>query len=502
MCARCHSRRSQIHEDYVHGQPLSDDYRVALLDPGLYYPDGQIKAEDYEYGSFVQSRMFHAGVTCSDCHEPHSLKLRAPGNQLCSQCHRPGKYDSPAHHFHAAGAPGSYCVECHMPATLYMVIDARRDHSIRIPRPDLSITLGVPNACNRCHTDKSPQWASDTVRRWYGHVPGGFQRFAGALNTAWTGAPGAQQMLAQLIGDQEQPAIARASAIVQSDQQANAPPLPLMAKSTADRDSLVRRATARALESTAINESAPILSPLLRDPVRAVRLEAAQVMAGAPSGVLTLDDYSALRRSIDEYIAAQELNADRPEAHLNIALLLTRQKDFTGAQRQLGEALALDPAFTPAAINLADLYRQLGRDNEGERVLREAIAGSPDDASLQFALGLLLIRQGHKQSAVEHLAAAAKLDPANERAVYTYALALDDAGQDQAAVSVLRADVERYPFARDALAALASLLGKSGDRRDGLIYADRLVKLEPNDPDARELQAQLRAQPEKPQSQN
>jgi hypothetical protein len=185
MCARCHSRRGQIHEDSVHGQPVDDDYRVALLDPELYFPDDQIKGEVYEYGSFLQSRMYREGVTCSDCHEPH-LKLRAEGNNVCLQCHSV-KYDSPQHHFHQPGSVGGLCANCHMP-TRYMVIDAHRDHRIRIPRPDLSIRLGTPNACHQCHTDKSAEWASNTINHWYGHAQSGFQHFA----ECWTWAGGAR----------------------------------------------------------------------------------------------------------------------------------------------------------------------------------------------------------------------------------------------------------------------------------------------------------------------
>lgn len=494
MCARCHSRRAGIHEDFVHGQPVGDDYRVALLDANLYYPDGQIKAEDYEYGSFIQSRMFHAGVTCSDCHEPHSLKLRAEGNRLCFQCHAPVKYDSATHHFHQPGSPGARCVECHMPSTLYMVIDARRDHSIRIPRPDLSVTLGVPNACNKCHTDKPAQWAAETVRKWYGHPPAGFQRFAEALNAGWLGAPGAGKLLADLIADHGQPAIARASAVVAIGSVGGPSALAAMRQVVGDNNPLVRRAAARALYGAAPSVSAPVLSSLLEDPVRAVRIEAAEILAGAPASALAPGSEAALRRAVGEYVAAQELNADRPESHLNLALLYAGRKQFAQAESELGEALSLEPSFTPAAVNLADLYRELGRDSEGERVLREAIARAPDDASPEHALGLLLIRQGRGKEALDHLAAAVKLDPSNERAAYAYALALDDAGRGGAAIDVLRAEVEKHPFDRDTLAALASLYGKTGNPRQGLIYANQLVELDPDNPQARQLLAQLRAQ--------
>ena len=151
VCAQCHSRRSQIADGYRAGLPFLDFYRPALLSPGLYFADGQQRDEVYIWGSFLQSRMYHAGVTCSDCHEPHTQKLRAQGNDLCATCHLPTKYDASVHHHHTGSGPGTHCVDCHMPERAYMVIDLRRDHSIRIPRPDLSASLGTPNACSGCH---------------------------------------------------------------------------------------------------------------------------------------------------------------------------------------------------------------------------------------------------------------------------------------------------------------------------------------------------------------
>ena len=145
--------------------------RVALLEPGLYHPDGQILEEVYVYGSFVQSRMHSAGVTCSDCHDPHALNVRSAGNALCSRCHQSAAYDTPAHHFHEPESTGASCVECHMPATTYMVNDPRRDHSIRVPRPHLSVQLGTPNACTDCHTDRSADWAAGFVDLWYESRP-------------------------------------------------------------------------------------------------------------------------------------------------------------------------------------------------------------------------------------------------------------------------------------------------------------------------------------------
>ena len=487
MCARCHARRGQIHEDYVHGQPVGDDYRVALLDEDHYFPDGQIKEEDYEYGSFIESRMFHAGVTCSDCHEPHSARLRGDGNNVCMQCHSAAKYNSPAHHFHQVGSAGARCVECHMPTRTYMVIDARRDHSIRIPRPDLSVKMGTPNACTNCHTDKPAQWALAAVDKWYGHTPVGFQRFAEALNAGSAGAPGAQKLLAQLVADREQPAIARASALSMLNAYAAPSTDDAVRAGVADESALVRRAAAEAMSNTEPSASASVLAPLLGDPVRDVRIETASVLAGLPADNLPADVADAFGRATEEYITAQELNADRPEAHLNLGLLYARENHLDQAEAELKTALSIDPGFAPGAVNLADIYRAQNRDQDGERVLEDAIKRSPDDASLEHALGLLMVRQKRSSEGLDLLATAARIDPGNARYVYVYAIALNDAGSTGAAIETLETSLKLHPYDRDSLAALVNFLEQSGNSTAALTYAHRLQELEPGNPQVQQM---------------
>jgi len=491
MCARCHSRRGEIYEDYVHGQPVGDDYRVSLLDENLYFPDGQIKGEVYEYGSFIQSRMFQAGVTCSDCHEPHSLKLRADGNNVCLQCHSGKKYNSPEHHFHQMGSAGARCVECHMPTRTYMVIDARRDHSLRIPRPDQSVELATPNACTNCHTGKSPQWASDSLRKWYGRTPVGFQHFATALHSGSQGAPDAPQVLADLVADRTQPSIARATALAMLATE----PQPLNAATiragVGDDSALVRRAAARALSSSDPSTRASVVEPLLDDPVRAVRIEAAELLAGTPTDTLPPDVAEAFHQATEEYIAAQQLNDDRPEAHMDLGLLYAKENRLDRAEAELTTALSLDPAFAPAAVDLADLYREQNRDQDGERILQDAIGRAPDDASLQHALGLLMVRERHPAQALDLLAQAAQLDPGNARYAYVYAVALNDAGQARDAIKALETSIQIHPYDRSSLAALASFLKQAGDPVQALSYAQRLQTLDPDDPEVRSMVKEL-----------
>src|SRR6185436_11670077 len=200
-CAQCHARRVHIAEGYTAGKSLFDYYIPSLLTGDLYHPDGQQREEVYTYGSFLQSRMYAAGVTCSDCHDPHSGKTRRPGNQLCTQCHVAAAYDTSAHTFHRAGSTGSACVSCHMPDTTYMQIDPRHDHSIRIPRPDLTVTLGVPNACTRCHTDRDARWAASHVASGYPRRTPGHQRFAFAFAADDAGDPSARDSLLAVARD-------------------------------------------------------------------------------------------------------------------------------------------------------------------------------------------------------------------------------------------------------------------------------------------------------------
>ena len=187
-CGLCHARRSEFHEDWIPGQWLSQTHVVEPLVPNTYHDDGQIRdvEEAYNYAPFKQGKMFAAGVTCSDCHEPHSAKLRIEGEGICLQCHAPDKYADAKHRHHADADPAPTCISCHMPVRTYMVVDQRHDHSFRIPRPDLSVKLDIPNACNDCHGDKDPRWAAAAVEGWFGPHHKGFQTYAAAFHASRT----------------------------------------------------------------------------------------------------------------------------------------------------------------------------------------------------------------------------------------------------------------------------------------------------------------------------
>jgi Flp pilus assembly protein TadD len=477
VCARCHSRRGLLREGVTPDAPLGDSHRPALLDAGLYHADGQIQGEVYEYGSFLQSRMYRHGVTCSDCHDPHSLTLKAPGDLVCAQCHQPERYDTQRHHHHPAGSEGASCIACHMPQTLYMVVDARADHSLRIPRPDLTRKIGTPNACNGCHTDRTVAWAEQATLDWYGDAISRRPHFGEVLQAGRTGAPDADARLLALATDAEQPGIARATALSLLSGPPDSAQLADLRPLLREADDLVRTAALGVLDQTDPRTRMEPAWPLLADAVLAVRVEAARILAPLAGVALTdlpQDARARLAQGLEDYRATQLVNAERPESHLNLGLLDTTLERPEAAEQTYRIALRLDPRFAPAYANLADLDRALGRDADGEAVLQQGLEQAPDAASLHHALGLRRVRQGQIPAAVESLSRAAQLAPENARYTYIYALALERTGRSADAIVTLRAALQRHPNDRDILAAILRIARASGDRETVAEFAERL----------------------------
>jgi predicted CXXCH cytochrome family protein len=489
-CARCHSRRSVISSDYRHGGRLMQAHLPSLLTADLYYPDGQIRDEVYEYGSFLQSKMHAKGVRCSDCHEPHSLKLRREGNQLCVGCHnttapaarssidvsglRHKDYDSPAHHFHERGKPGSQCVECHAPSRVYMQVDARRDHSFRIPRPDISVRLGTPNACNGCHDNRSPQWAAEQVAKWYGPSRRQEQTFADAFASSQSEVPAHAAVrgpvdaeLVRLAQDPTLPAIVRASALDRLRAYPSQAAFDVLQAAVHDDDPMVRTAAADTLNVYPLEQRSVVL-PLLNDPVRAVRLAA---IASAPPNALGAS-------AIAEYERAQLENADQPGAHINIGNLRASLGRMQEAEAAYQTAIRLDRTFAPAYVNLADLNSSNGDNAVAVAILQAGLEAQssegPQRAALHHSLGLALIRQQRYGDALAQLKLAAKESPVDARYAYVLGVALYDTGKKKEGVTTLERALRQHPADRDLLGALAAYAREAGDSEAAAKYMKRL----------------------------
>ena len=492
-CGLCHARRAQFSEDLLPGLPLSDTHIVSPIARGLYHADGQMRDEVYNYGSFKQSKMFAAGVTCSDCHEPHAARLRAEGDGLCLHCHASEKYEVASHTHHSDVTPKVACASCHMPVSTYMVIDKRHDHSLRIPRPDLSVKLGTPNACNSCHADKSPQWAADAIVRWHGPVRKGFQNYAEAFQASWTDRADAATLLAMVAGGPTTPAFARASALSELHSRVSSANVELARKGLNDPDPMVRIGALEMLDGLPVERIWSLLSPRLSDSSRGVRIKAVSVLAAVPTPNQPVSDRAAFEQAAAEFVAAQHLNADRPEARSMLGSFYARRGLTVDAENEYKAGLRLSPQYAPAAINLADLYRQLDRDDDAQNVLRTAIAFSPKDAGLHHALGLTLTRQKRPDDALAEFHMATELEPDRSRYAYVYAVALHSLGRIDESMKALKENLARHPDDRETLQALATFSRDTGDVGSALEYAEQLSRISPNDRDLAHLVDELRA---------
>ncbi len=491
MCARCHSRRGLISADYVHGDSLLNTHNLSLLEEDLYYPDGQILEEVYVYGSFLQSRMAQKGVVCTDCHDAHSARPRLEGDALCTRCHSAETYASRSHHHHPAASSGARCVECHMPARTYMVVDPRRDHSFRAPRPDLTAKIQTPNSCNGCHQDRSTQWSLGHFQRWYGTGPRE-KHFGETIAAARQGIPDQGVDLIRLARSPRRPAIVRATAVSLLENypgRATAEALGTLAK---DASPLVRAAAVEALGPLPPHQREPRLQAALEDPVRLVRTLAGRALAGAaPAGVSPRQ--RQLRASaVQGYEKVQQLHADHPGGHFNLGDLYRDQGAFDRAEASYRQAIALEPAFVPAYLNLADLYREMDREAEGKKLLEEALKTAPESAAAQHALGLLLVRTGRRRPALDHLARAAELEPDNSRYAYVYGVALNSLGESARAVRVLDQGLKSRSHDPDLLFALATIHRDRREFRKALAHGRRLLALYPENAGYHRLERQLR----------
>lgn len=481
VCAACHSRRAQFAEGWHAGRRLMDHYLPALLSAGLYHPDGQQRDEVFTWGSWVQSRMHRAGVTCSDCHDPHTQSLRAPGNAVCAQCHAPSRYDVPAHHRHAPDSRGAQCVECHMPATAYMVVDPRRDHSLRVPRPDLSAALGSPDACTQCHSDRTPAWAAAALRGWGADSRAGQPHFGSVFVAARKGSAGAAQGLVGLATDREQPAIVRATALSLLGRYPGRSATDAAQRALGDVDPLVRHAAVAAVAQLAPERVGTALLTVIEDPVAAIRLEVARILV-AQGGAAGLGlDPRRTELVLSEFERVQRSNADRPESLLGLGNLLASRGEADAAQAAYRSAIALDRGFVPAYVNLSELVRARGPEREVQTLLGTGLRQAPGSVALRSALGLSLVREGRHAAALSELAAAHRGAPGEARHAYVYAMALRERGQALDALRVLERSVDLNGD-RELRLAIASLRMDRGEVEAASRALAALSATNPEDP--------------------
>jgi predicted CXXCH cytochrome family protein len=490
-CAACHSRRAELTGDLIPGESFFDHFSLTVTDEtDIYHPDGQVRDENYEFASFLSSRMHHAGVRCVDCHDPHSTKNIVKGNQLCMNCHTAPRPDFPtapvidptAHSHHGADSTGNQCISCHMPTTTYMQRDPRHDHSFSIPDPKLTKEFGVPNACNKCHTDKDADWAIEASRKFYGDKPDRPSRTrALTVANARRGDPAARGQLIKLLATEEIPAWQATAAHLLERWVMDPEVTRALLAQLSHKSPLVREAAVRSLGQQVRANNASVraaLQPLLDDPLRSVRIAAAWAL---------VDTLDLSTRAGKELVHMLDINADQPTGRMQLAQFASLRGDNPGAIRQMRKAIEWDPNSPPFHHDLAILLSTTGDSAGAVKALRDAIALDPENAEYHYKLALALSETGTTAETVAELEKTVKLDPGYARAWYNLGLAKSSMNQPQAAIAALRQGEAADPNDSAIPYARATIHARLGQKNEALAAAALALQLRPDFTEARQL---------------
>ncbi|WP_163336328.1 tetratricopeptide repeat protein [Desulfopila sp. IMCC35008] len=497
ICAPCHSRRYQLGDNVHNEGKLLDKLVPALLEEGLYYADGQILEEVYVYGSFTQSKMYMHDVRCNDCHDVHSLKLHKEENDLCLQCHQAESYDTPTHHFHKRvheGKPsdGHLCVKCHMPGTTYMGIDYRPDHSIRIPRPDLSLALRVPNSCSTtdCHGDKGLDWVNENYTKWYGTARK--PHYGEILAAGRTAAPESMEKLIRLAEDTLYPPIVRATALALLSRHPHEATEPIFTRALEDENDLIRHTAIRNLNHLAPETRTQLLEPKLYDKVKGVRIEAASALAAVPPGKLRPENRVTFQKVLAEYRTAMEYNSDFAPQRFNLGNLEAALGKTDSAISYYRQAMRIDSQFYQAKVNLAMQLNQKGENTEAAKLLRQVVNEHPNLHEISYSLGLLLAEMGNYQDASTYLGKAADGMPGYTRPRYNQALALLKLQKWEEGEQALLQALTQEPENQEYFMTLVNLYLNFRMVDKARSVAKMILEMVPDHQQARELLQQLK----------
>jgi len=480
-CARCHARRNQLTNYFDYQGHFLDHYNPSLIAPPEYQPDGQIKDEDYVYASFVQSKMYHYSVSCSDCHNMHTLKLKKQGNDLCLQCHEPS-YNSPEHHFHKQGTESAQCINCHMTGGYYMGVDFRRDHSFRIPRPDQSAKYGTPNACNGCHKDKSNEWAAKAVVKHFGK-----KRPEHFSNDLLKGYFEDAHYFEETTTNRNYPNISRATGLSQfGNANLTEPEIKRVLSYLQDTSALVRKEAILSVDKYQSKEIAQFIKPLLMDSVRLVRITAARYFN---LHNLPIDTTSLVHK---EYLQQLMVNADFASGQHQLALLYQANGQMDKAIQAYKKALEIDNYFNMSRMNLALLLYQQGNVKEAEKLYKKVTEQEPEYSYPYFMLGLLYNELNDSNNTLDYLAKACSKKPPISRAFYNYALKLQEAKKYQKSIDILAKGLQVFPMDENLL--YVKLLGqiKTNQKQDALQACEILLKLNPNNSNYKQIYNDLK----------
>jgi predicted CXXCH cytochrome family protein len=469
-CFACHALRAPLTDGFTADNAFLDQFSPQLLLTPMYHADGQIKEEVYVYGSFLQSKMFANGVNCLDCHDSHTLKLKIQGNGLCLQCHSANTFNVESHLHHQADSEGAQCVNCHMPTQTYMGVDKRRDHSFKIPRPQLSATFDTPNACTQCHSEKTNEWASEHLKKWFGE-PSTLSLSQHSLYQLMSGQSINLTEFKGVVNDKSIPVISKASAVQMINLSGVVLEEDTLSTLINSDHALIRVSAAQAASAASSQLKIKILSPLLRDKYKAVRVATARSMLGI---TLPEDIKANFNSAFAELMSAQQVNSWRGEGRANSAMIALELNQSEQAIAELTQAIQIDPYFEGSYLGLSEIYRQQNSSVKLEVLFKQALSVLPLSAAIHYAQALYLVRKQQHPVALASFKKAYDLLPQNNQYAYAYILSMDGQGQSKKALSTLKMIIKRYADKQNLLELGVYLAQKHQDKRAYQFFTQQL----------------------------
>ncbi|MBJ2138413.1 HEAT repeat domain-containing protein [Paraglaciecola chathamensis] len=456
-------------------QRFVDDNRLEWIRAPFYHANGSINEEVFVAGSFMQSKMQHAGVTCSNCHNAHTGKVKIQGNGLCLQCHQAETFNSPEHHHHTPQTEGAMCVNCHMPEKTYMGVDDRRDHSFLIPDLSFNGDSSEPQTCLACHDKEDDHWRQKSQKVWGSNTNSNV--WQATRQQVQDGAPEGLEQAIAFIQNPANSRLRQASLLADLSQYRSQQGVDIALENLESDSALLRRAAVESLEILSPQARWQVLSQKLNEPSKSVRFEMARLLTDS-IGQLSRSDKAKLLPLLNEYREMLEMNADSPITQLAIGNLNTQLGDLAGAEQAYLTAYKIEPSYIPVLIQISEFYRQQGQDEKGAGYLSKALKVEPNNAQANHALGLFKIRQKQYGQALSNLKIAAHSDEAMPSFAYIYAVALEQQDRIKLAIRELEKAHQRWPRDGDVMSALISYLRKTGQNDKAQQYQSKLQILQ------------------------
>ena len=486
-CGRCHSRRTQLTDEYTFGKMLEHTHQVTTLDYPIYNDDGTNNDEDYVYGSFLQSKMYQKGVTCKDCHNVHSGQLKAPKDNVCFQCHMPNLYQTTEHHKHKDDSTGSSCISCHMPKITVMVVDPRSDHSLRIPRPDLSVKTGATNACNNCHKDKTNEWALENFNLWYGNKYDTISHYGIAFNKVRTNKPDAQSDLNKVINNKNINHIVLGTAIKYQNYNNNPLAFENLKMALASQSPLVRRSALESLQNLPAQHQLKWALPLANDSIYGVRHMANSLLYNVPTKDLSSEHKEIIKKAKKEYIQQLLYWQDRAFGLARLGMAAVNLQKPEQADSYYKKAMALDSLDLITQLNYADFKRMQGENEECIKILKNIIKINNKFSTAYQALAFAYIRIGDKQKALNTFKTAKNIVKTDPQNYYYYALMQNDNGNSNAAITTITSALKRFENNEQLLTLAYSIHQSQGKSKKAEEILTILINMYPDNLQYQEL---------------